>query len=109
MVAADTIQDVVNSIVRAYNPEQVILFGSYAWGEPSADSDVDLCIIKKSKKNRREREFELRKKLYPPPAAIDLLILTPDEVQQRVNMGDFFMRNIVTKGKKLYDVQGSGR
>lgn len=109
MVANDKIQEIVDTIVRTYDPEQVILFGSYAWGKPSPDSDVDLCIIKKSRKNRRQREFELRKKLYPPDVAMDLLVLTPEEIEQRLEMNDFFVREIVNRGKKMYDAERLGK
>lgn len=103
MTADDIIQDVVNTIVRTYAPDRVILFGSYAWGKPNIDSDIDLCVVKRSKKNRRQRELELRKKLYPPPAAIDLLVLTPEEIKHRLDINDFFISEIMTKGKKIYE------
>lgn len=102
MVADEKIQRLVDKIVAEYQPEKVILFGSYAWGTPNEDSDIDLFVIKKSKQSRRERQIELRGKLWPPEMAIDLLVYTPDEIRERLRIGDFFVRDIVRKGKVLY-------
>lgn len=97
------IQTVVNKIVQEYEPEKVILFGSYAWGKPREWSDLDLFIIKKSKKRRIDRERELRTKLFGnnfPP--LDLLIYTPQEVKKRLYIEDFFIEDIIKKGKVVY-------
>lgn len=98
------IQNVANKIVREYNPEKIILFGSHAWGKPSPDSDVDLFIIKESKKRQIDRMRELRMKLignnFP---AMDLLIYTPKELSRRLAIGDFFIREIIENGQVLYE------
>lgn len=98
-----TINEIRDKIVREYKPEKIILFGSYAWGKPHEWSDVDLFIVKKSKKRRIEREYELRMKLiddnFPP---MDLLIYTPKEVEKRFEIGDFFIQDIFSKGIILY-------
>lgn len=90
-------------IVKKYAPQKIILFGSYAWGKPDTDSDVDLFIIKNSEKPRRERQRDLRGKIFPSGLAADLLVYTPEEVEKRLAREDFFMRNIIDKGKTLYD------
>lgn len=99
---------IVNKIIKEYQPEKIILFGSFAWGKPTKDSDVDLFIIKKSKKRRTDREYELRMKLvgnkFPP---MDLLIYTPEELQRRIEIEDFFFQNIINNGKILYARQGA--
>ncbi|MGB2762194.1 MAG: nucleotidyltransferase domain-containing protein [Minisyncoccales bacterium] len=100
------IKRITRQIVEKYKPEKIILFGSFAWGKPTKDSDVDLFIIKKSKKKRLEREYELRMKLlgnkFPP---MDLLIYTPKEVARRFEIGDFFIRDIFKTGKILYETK----
>ena len=58
------IQRITDHIVKKYKPEKVILFGSYAWGKPTEDSDVDLFIVKKSRKRRIDRERELLEHLF---------------------------------------------
>lgn len=104
MTTHEKINQITNKIVKEYQPEKIILFGSYAWGKPHEWSDVDLFIVKKSKKRRIDREFELRMKLFGnhfPP--MDLLIYTPDELQKRLNIEDFFVKEIMDKGKILYE------
>lgn len=98
------IQEVANKIALEYNPEKIILFGSYAWGKPHADSDVDLFVVKESKKRQIDRMRELRKKLfrYDFPS-LDLLIYTPKEMKRRLSIRDFFIQDILSKGKTLYE------
>lgn len=97
------LKKVTDCIVREYSPEKIILFGSHAWGKPTKDSDIDLFVIKKTKKKRIAREVELRKKLlgnqFP---ALDLLIYTPEEVKKRVEIEDFFINSILKEGRILY-------
>lgn len=98
-----TIQQITDTIVTKYKPEKVILFGSYVWGKPHEWSDVDLFIIKKSRKRRIDREEELRHLLYGNRfPAMDLLIYTPEEVERRLQIGDFFVEDIIKKGKIMY-------
>jgi len=98
----DKINIITHKIVQMLQPERIVLFGSWAWGEPDPDSDVDLLIVKDSPQPRRERQRDLRRKLYPPGLPLDLLVYTPQEVDERLNAGDFFIRNVLTKGKILY-------
>lgn len=94
---------IVKKIVQEYQPDRIVLFGSYAWGNPTEDSDVDLFIVKKSAKRRIDRARELRAKLignkFPP---MDLLIYTPEELDGRVAIEDFFIKDVLEKGKVLY-------
>ena len=102
-ITREKIQQVVDKIVKEYQPEKIILFGSWAWGEPHEDSDVDFFIVKESQERRIDRERELRKKLYGnkfPP--LDLLIYTPEEIKRRLSIEDFFVKDILEKGKILY-------
>lgn len=97
------IKKIVDEIVKGYKPEKIILFGSYAWGKPRADSDVDLFVVKNSKKRRIDRARELRMKLlgnnFPP---LDLLVYTPDEIKKRLEIEDFFVLDIINHGRVLY-------
>ena len=93
---------ICKKIVKEYSPEKIILFGSWAWSKPGPDSDVDLFIIKRSRKRRIHRQQELRMKLFPAGLPLDLLIYTPKEVEKRLEIGDFFIEDIISKGKVLY-------
>jgi len=99
----EKLKPIAEKIIQEYQPDKIILFGSYAWGRPTEDSDVDLFIVKKSAKRRIDRARELRTKLignkFPP---MDLLIYTPEELQKRIAMEDLFIKDVLVKGKVLY-------
>jgi uncharacterized protein len=97
------IPEIKEKIVREINPEKIILFGSYAWGEPTEDSDVDFLIIKKSDEPRRSRQISLRQKLFGSGVPMDLLIYTPEELEKRMSIRDVFIRKILRDGKLIYE------
>lgn len=100
----EEVQNVVNRIVERYKPEKVILFGSLARGTVERDSDIDLLIIKNSDKKRPFRVktvFEALRGLernYP----LDAIVYTPDELEKRVFLGDYFINRALVEGKVLY-------
>lgn len=95
------IKKVVDKIVQEFQPEKIILFGSWAWGKPDKDSDVDLFIIKETE-NTRQTAREIDGSIFPRPFPMDLIVYTPKQVEKRKNMRDFFIRDILKKGKVLY-------
>lgn len=103
----EKIQAIVGKIISEYQPEKIILFGSLAWGAPHEDSDVDLLVVKDSFMPRREREYELRRMLFPSPFAFDVLVYTPEELQRSINENrNLFIEDIVRNGKILYEKPG---
>jgi predicted nucleotidyltransferase len=87
-------------------PEKIILFGSYAYGNPTEDSDIDLLIIKETDKKRRvDRFVEVQSIVYDGQSELPVspLVLTKEELQERLSMGDDFIKEIVKKGKMLYE------
>ena len=102
MVAMNTIEEFGRHIGREFDAERVILFGSYARGVVSEDSDVDLLVIGPFEGRSVDKSVEIRMKLRPA-FAVDLLVRTPENVRQRIRMGDEFMREIVEEGKVLYE------
>ncbi len=95
---------IVGQLIEAYRPEKIILFGSYAYGEPDADSDLDLLIIKKTSERFIDRWVNVRRIVADPKRSIPFepIVLTPDEVEERLAIGDQFIEEIVTKGEILY-------
>lgn len=91
--------------LKAYRPEKVVLFGSYADRKNRADSDLDLLIIKNTKQNPYERIPEVRKYLMDSDFAFDILVMTPQEIKRRLLADDFFIKNIIQNGKVLYEVK----
>lgn len=93
----------VNNL-KKYKPEKIILFGSHAWGKPNKDSDVDLLVIKNTKQNFYRRIPAVLSYLNDiNNTAFDVLVMTPKEVENRLKLGDFFLRDIIKKGKFLYE------
>ena len=96
------IEEFVRRIVDEYAPEKVVLFGSYAYGNPTEDSDVDLLVVMPQDCSGVRKSVEIRSRLRPG-FPLDLLVRSPEQVAQRVAWNDFFMRDVVEKGKVLYD------
>ncbi|MDP2741255.1 MAG: nucleotidyltransferase domain-containing protein [bacterium] len=96
------IKQIVKNL-KKYNPEKIILFGSYVWGKPKKDSDIDILIIKKTEKSPYQRIPEARKYLRDIDKAFDILVMKPDEVKKRLDMGDFFIEEIIKNGRVLYE------
>lgn len=98
------IQNVVDTIVTRFQPEKVVLFGSYAWGKPTKYSDVDLFIVKDdTKKNTREMATDLEMILFKRDMPLDLLVYKPDQVAKRLEINDPFIKKILRDGKVLYE------
>ena len=98
------ILEIVERVVEGYRPKKVILFGSYAYGEPTEDSDVDLLIIKNTEKRPIERWLEVKKLLRGrgPLVAVSPLVYTEKELASRIAMKDFFIEEILERGELLY-------
>ncbi len=96
---------IAQKIQAQYHPDKIILFGSYAYGEPTPDSDIDMLIIKDTTERRIDRWVRLKKMVYDPGRGVPFspLVYTPTEVQERLAMGDDFINEILERGKVLYD------
>jgi predicted nucleotidyltransferase len=98
-----TLPAAVRRIAETLHPEKIILFGSYAYGTPTPDSDVDLLVVMKTRASRVERYLAVSHLLMPRPFAVDILVRTPQEIQAALKQGDFFIDEIVSHGKVLYE------
>ena len=92
-------------LLKPYNPEKIFLFGSSAWGKSTKDSDIDLLIIKKTKKPHFKRIPEARLYLFKINRAFDILVMTPEEIRKRLKLKDFFIEEILKKGILLYEAK----
>jgi predicted nucleotidyltransferase len=99
----ESLEDIKVRLVRELNPQQIILFGSHAYGRPGVDSDVDLLIIMDSHERPVARAAMVSRLLRPRPFPIDILVRTPEEIRYRLEIGDQFMREIFERGRVLYD------
>lgn len=93
----------VQKIVDELKPEKVILFGSYAYGKPTPHSDVDLLVVLKTRASLKERSWKVSRLLLPRPFPVDILVKTPKEIEKALKSGDFFLQEILTRGKVLYE------
>jgi predicted nucleotidyltransferase len=101
------ITDVVAQIVERFHPQQVLLFGSYAYGAPTPDSDVDLLVVMETPLRHVEQAVEIRQAVdFPFP--VDVLVRTPHHLAERVALGDVFLREVLTKGVVLYAANDTG-
>jgi predicted nucleotidyltransferase len=98
----EKIRQLTAKIVELEQPERIILFGSYARGTPTEDCDVDLLVISQSMLPRREREVRLTRQLFGSGVPYDLLVLTPKEVEERLQRKGPFMREILASGQVVY-------
>lgn len=97
------IKQIVDKIVAKFRPEKVILFGSYAWGSPGKDSDIDLFVIKDDpQKNNRELAIDLERVLIDRPRALDIIVYKPNQVRKGLEEKNRFISKILTEGKILY-------
>lgn len=100
--AIGTVDDAVRAILRVGRPEAVILFGSRARGTAREDSDIDLLIIERTDEPKHKRSRRYQRALANRRVPIDLLVRTPEEVEQELRQPYPLMKEIMTTGKRLY-------
>ncbi len=100
------IGDYARRVAERFRPERIILFGSYAYGVPNADSDVDILVVMPA---RNELDQAVRiDAACEPYFALDLIVRTPENMRWRLEEGDSFLREITTRGKVLYEKADRG-
>ncbi len=96
------IRDITRQIIEKYKPEKIILFGSAARHESTEDSDLDFLIIKKDTPWLGAERIRELSKLIKRDVPVDFLVYRPEEFEERLEMGDPFIKLIVEEGKVLY-------
>jgi predicted nucleotidyltransferase len=89
-------------IVQEFKPEKIILFGSHAYGRPTPESDLDLLVVMQFDGDPLEQAVAMLNRLNVL-LPIDLLVRTPEQIRRRLEMGDSFMRDILERGKVMYE------
>lgn len=102
--AKKILNNIVTRLRQDYDPEQIILFGSYAYGNPTDESDIDLLIVKDTNESVLARWVMVRKLVSElrKGFAFSPIIVTPPELETRIDMVDPFFEEILRRGKKLY-------
>jgi predicted nucleotidyltransferase len=102
MTTQKQIRDFTRRLAREFKPRKVVLFGSFAYGRPRPDSDADLLVVMPLDGSPVEKSVEMRLRLRPR-FPLDLLVRMPAKIKERLAMGDDFGRDILDKGKVLYE------
>ncbi|HNN13012.1 MAG TPA: nucleotidyltransferase domain-containing protein [Anaerolineales bacterium] len=101
---AKTLPPAIQRIVSELKPEKIILFGSYAYGTPTPDSDVDLLVVMRTRAKTIDRYVMVSNILDPREFPVDIIVKTPKELrEEQKKKSGFFLREIITKGKVLYE------
>lgn len=103
MLSEQQIKSIRDVIVRKYNPEAIYVFGSYATGKASKESDLDLLVINSSELENDKVGIEISKSLFPRDYSLDLFVLRAEEFQKKIDGGLSFWKNIHRCGKKIYE------
>ena len=93
-------------VAKGFRPDKIILFGSYAYGRPHADSDVDILVIMPAR-NQLDQAVKIEL-ACDPPFPLDIIVRTPHNMQWRLAEGESFLREIMTRGKVLYEKNHAG-
>lgn len=103
LVIPSAIRALVQRIAERFQPEKIILFGSYAYGYPKPESDVDLLVVMDTPLRARQQRLEISRAVSPRPFPLDIVVRTPQELAERIALGDLFLGEITTRGKVLYE------
>jgi uncharacterized protein len=98
-----TIRAIAKHIAEHYDPDQIILFGSHAYGKPTAWSDVDLLVVMDTPKGEMEAILDVAKSLPDVKFGVDIVVRSREVLEKRKKLGDWFLREITEKGKVLYE------
>ena len=101
VIRPSTIRAYARRLAREFKPERVVLFGSYAYGNPTEDSDVDLLVVLPHRGSSADVAARIRARCAAP-FPLDLVVRSPAALRRRLRMRDYFMREIVENGKLLY-------
>ena len=100
------IRDFARRVAERFDPDRIILFGSHAYGTPNADSDVDILVVMPAY-NEGSKAHRTRMAVSAP-FPMDLIVRTPETLKWRIEEGDWFLREITSKGKVLYEKADGG-
>jgi predicted nucleotidyltransferase len=96
------IQEYCKAVAREFRPERIVLFGSYAYGRPTPDSDVDLMVILPFRGNEVAKACEIRSR-FDTPFPMDLLVRKPRFIAERLRERDMFIELVMNRGVVMYE------
>lgn len=96
------IDELTARIASEFSPDRIILFGSHAYGQPGNDSDVDILVVLPFDGKPVRKAIEIRNKVNAA-MPLDLIVRTPEQLAERLAQNDWFIRDIVERGRTLYE------
>lgn len=102
--SAEQIRTLCEQIATEFHPQRIVLFGSHAYGSPGPFSDVDLLVVMPFEGSALQQAARILTRINPP-LAVDLIVRTPEQVQERLAMHDGFMQEILERGKVAYEAE----
>lgn len=103
-IPEEVIDEVVRRIAEKFHPKKIILFGSYARGNPRPESDVDILVVMDTKLKESQQSLQIRRHLNLL-FGLDLILYTPKRLEERIAMGDYFVQDILEEGKVMYEAR----
>ena len=103
-IPQEAIDQVVEQIVEKFKPQKIILFGSYARGNPCPESDVDMLVVMDTSLKEVQQAIQICQQIEYR-FGLDLIVHTPKYLAERVKMGDWFLRDVLKEGKVIYEAR----
>ena len=102
LIPFDQIEAVAKRIAEKFPVQKILLFGSYAYGEPEEESDVDLLVVMETDKRPIQHTLDIIRSLSPLRFSIDVIVRSEKEIQRRISQGDWMLKDAYEKGRLLY-------
>ncbi|OQX65573.1 MAG: hypothetical protein B5M51_00385 [Anaerolinea sp. 4484_236] len=102
-IPQEAIDDLARQIVEQFQPQKIILFGSYAQGNPRPESDVDLLVIMETELRESKQAHLIDENLERDLFGLDIIVRTPRNLKERIALRDSFLEEIMTHGQVLYE------
>lgn len=103
MIDKNKLNEIIKKIAAKFNPEKIILFGSYATNHTNSDSDIDLLIIKETNQPFHKRSIEIQKSLIGSMVPMDILVYTASEFEQSQKDCNSFIHSAIKTSSVLYE------
>jgi predicted nucleotidyltransferase len=104
MIQRRDIKKWCETVAGEFRPEQIIIFGSYAYGSPTEDSDVDVLVVMPLARGRRDvQQAAAIRERVPAPFPMDVIVRSPQEIARRLALGDGFMASVLRDGQTMYE------
>jgi len=101
-IPQDVIDNLIVEIAKTFKPQRIILFGSYASGNPRPESDIDLLVVIEEERKGERQSLAIRRHLGVM-FGLDIIVYSPEKLEERVQKGDWFLREVLDTGKVVYE------